>query len=166
MMRFYPLAGNTDASSFSTFLSHCNPISCLDSLCFSLLCLLCFAFLHAIHSRFANVSKFMIFLFPCIWLFFPTTSCYCDALDLKFFLSALFYSSYDLLIFTSLFFYPSHHNTNCIHSIFTGVLQPFIFVVFSYILREYSPLDRRLLRHLCSADQHWQLLNCSDMEIW
>ena len=115
---------------------------------------------------FAYISKFMIFLFPYIWLFFPATSCYCDALDLNFFLSALFYSSYHFLIISSLFFYPSHHNTNCVHSIFTGVLQPFIFVVFSYILREYSPLDRRLLRHLCSADQHWQLLNCSDMEIW
>ena len=129
----------------------------LQSYLLSCLVLSPFTLPNALHSRFTNISKIMIFSFPCIWLYFPKVFCYYDTLGLWFSLSSLPLSLSSHLI-SSL----NHH----LHSFFSMLLL-FIFVVFSYISRGCLPWDHLLLlRHSYSADQNWLLLNCFYMVIW
>ena len=68
----------------------------LQSSLLSCLVLSPFTLPNALHSRFTNISKIMIFSFPCIWLSFPKVFFYYDTLGLCFSLSSLplFHSSH------------------------------------------------------------------------
>ena len=128
MMWLPSLARNTAATSFSTFLSHYNPTSCLVLSPFTLP--------NALHSRFTNISKIMIFSFPCIWLSFPKVFCYYDTLGLCFSPSFLPLSLSSHLISSLLF---SQSSFTFFHFDVTAIYFCCLFLYFERIFAMGSP---------------------------